>query len=319
MGSPSIPSTVSNSVSLNVTGGCNPTNTPTITQTPTITPTTCIQSSCIYSGDGNDPGLVVITSLYSGWGNAVGPSAWISTNATGTPPVAGFTDTRTLNIPAGTNLSLSTFTLYVMADDQVAVTINGANAGGCGYLGCYMSPATIVLPSTLFNIGANTIVFTTPNGDGGPGGLDFELCANLDNCNPTATPTPTLTPTPTVSPTPTPSYTPSLTSTITFTPTITMTPTNTPVGLHLWPNPYNPDLPLPYKWLKVYQAPLQSHLFIYTVSGELVIRVDPDNTGLIRWDGHNKFGILVSGGIYYYVLQSGSDNLLSGTLLIVRN
>jgi hypothetical protein len=90
------------------------------------------------------------------------------------------------------------------------------------------------------------------------------------------------------------------------------------VGLHLWPNPYNPNYA--YKnTLKVYQVPTNSILSIYTVSGELVINVDADDLGWIHWDGRNKFGILVSGGIYYYVVKSGDNTLLSGTLLIVRN
>jgi hypothetical protein len=164
--------------------------------TPTVTPTPCIQSFCIDSGDGNDPGLVVVTSPYSGWGTPCGSSQWISTNASGNDPLAGLVDTRTINIPAGANLSLSTFTLKVMADDDVAVTVNGTSSAGCTYLECYASCKTIVMPSSLFVIGTNTISFTAPNGDGGPGGLDFELCANLSYCGPTPTPTPSPTVTP---------------------------------------------------------------------------------------------------------------------------
>ena len=97
-----------------------------------------------------------------------------------------------------------------------------------------------------------------------------------------------------------------------------MTPTNTPVGLHLWPNPYNPKYAYDSQ-LRVYQAPTNAILSIYTVSGELVATADANNQGWIYWDGRNKYGVLVSGGIYYYVLQSGETTLLKGTLLIVRN
>ncbi len=97
-----------------------------------------------------------------------------------------------------------------------------------------------------------------------------------------------------------------------------MTPTNTPVGLHLWPNPYNPKYAYDSQ-LRVYQAPTNAILSIYTVSGELVATADANYQGWIYWDGRNKYGVLVSGGIYYYVLQSGETTLLKGTLLIVRN
>jgi len=97
-----------------------------------------------------------------------------------------------------------------------------------------------------------------------------------------------------------------------------MTPTNTPVGLHLWPNPYDPRFAV-NGTLKVYQAPPGSDLSIYTVSGELVKTSMVDGNGWILWDGRNRYGIPVSGGIYYYVVQSGNNNLLTGTLLIVRN
>lgn len=131
---------------------------------------------------------------------------------------------------------------------------------------------------------------------------------------PTVTTTPTITFTPTITNTPTITDTP----TITFTPTVTFTPTNTPVGLHLWPNPYNPNYAYDGQ-LRVYQAPTNAILSIYTVSGELVINADADNQGWIYWNGRNRYGALVSGGIYYYVVQAGDDVLLTGKLLIVRN
>ena len=74
------------------------------------------------------------------------------------------------------------------------------------------------------------------------------------------------------------------------------------------------------KELKVYQVPNKYHLYIYTVSGELVDQLHTDKqTGFNHLEGTNKFGILVSPGIYYYIVQSGKNTLLSGTLLIVRN
>ena len=47
-----------------------------------------------------------------------------------------------------------------------------------------------------------------------------------------------------------------------------------------------------------------------------------DDNGLIQWDGRNKFGVNVAGGIYYYIVTTGGTTgtpLLNGTLLVIRN
>ncbi len=135
---------------------------------------------------------------------------------------------------------------------------------------------------------------------------------------PTYSLTPTTSPTPTHTPTVTFTLSATNTPTITYTPTNTFTPTSTPVGLHLWPNPFNPKY-AHAGTLKVYQTPLGADLSIYTVSGELVVAVPADNNGLIQWYGQNKYGAIVSGGIYYYVVSKGDTTLLSGALLVIRN
>jgi flagellar hook assembly protein FlgD len=58
---------------------------------------------------------------------------------------------------------------------------------------------------------------------------------------------------------------------------------------------------------------------IYTVSGELVIKLQPDGTGLITWGGRNSNGSKVSSGVYYYLIKSGSTTLLSGKLLVITD
>jgi hypothetical protein len=132
---------------------------------------------------------------------------------------------------------------------------------------------------------------------------------------PTSTPTVTSTYTPTLTPTftftPTITYTP----TMTFTPTVTATPTNTPVQLHIWPNPYNPKYAVGGV-LKAGIAPSGSTMDLYTVSGESVIHLH-EVAGMILWDGRNKYGVKVSGGIYYYIIKNGGSTLLSGKLLII--
>jgi hypothetical protein len=146
---------------------------------------------------------------------------------------------------------------------------------------------------------------------------------------PTLTNTPTMTNTGTLPPTNTPTWTPTYTNTftqtytptitntptVTFTPTNSFTPTNTPVQLHIWPNPYNPKYAVGGV-LKAGIAPSGSTMDLYTVSGESVIHLH-EVDGMILWDGRNKYGVKVSGGIYYYIIKNGGSTLLSGKLLII--
>jgi hypothetical protein len=131
------------------------------------------------------------------------------------------------------------------------------------------------------------------------------------------TPTNTPTPTPSFTPTNTPTPTVTLTPTNTSTPTISPTPTATPPGLHVWPIPFDPKFAVGGT-LKAYQVPVGYSLYIYTVSGELVLDpLTPDNTGLITWNGRNKNGVVVSTGTYYYVIRNGSSTLLAGKILVL--
>lgn len=138
-----------------------------------------------------------------------------------------------------------------------------------------------------------------------------------------ASPTPTSTPTSTstVTPTLTPTFTPTITSTTTFTATFTPTP----VGLYVWPNPFNPKYAVPgpdgHGDLKAYQVPLTAGMNIYTLSGEALFSspLTPDSSGHIYWDGTNENGVPVSAGIDYYVIKDGNKVLLSGKILVLRN
>lgn len=69
--------------------------------------------------------------------------------------------------------------------------------------------------------------------------------------------------------------------------------------------------------MKAYQIPAGASLSLYTVSGELVITLQPDATGLITWNGKNGNGASVSGGVYYYVIKNKDKILLSGKLLVI--
>lgn len=142
---------------------------------------------------------------------------------------------------------------------------------------------------------------------------------------PTLTPTQTPTDTPTLTFTPTITYTPTLTFTstntftITQTPTITdtftVTPTFTPTcAIHLWPDPFNPNT-APGGLLKVSCVPTGGLVGFYTVSGEMV-QVAQESGGLAQWGGINRQGVRVSPGIYFYVIQNGSNVLARGKFLI---
>ncbi len=138
---------------------------------------------------------------------------------------------------------------------------------------------------------------------------------------PTATPTmtPTWTATPIPTPTTTPMPTPSPTSTMTWTPTGTSTAiaTFTPIcAIHAWPNPYNPNYAVGGT-LKVSCLPAGATVSFYTVTGELVNQVK-EAGGMAQWKGTNRQGAPVSSGIYFYVIQNGSNVLVKSKFLINR-
>jgi hypothetical protein len=159
--------------------------------------------------------------------------------------------------------------------------------------------------------------------------------ASCITTTPTFTPTKTVTSTPTITATTTPTNSPTITSTptITMTPTLTYTPvptataTATPIGLHVWPNPFDPRYAVPVPGsngigvFKAYQVPAGATMSIYTVSGELVFGPQgADSTGLIWWNGKNKSGTKVSTGVYYYVIQVGNSKpILMGKVLVVMD
>ncbi len=156
-----------------------------------------------------------------------------------------------------------------------------------------------------------------------------------------ASPTPTLSATPSITPTitatstftPTASLTPTLTLTYTvtrtvtstltqvlatLTPTITATTTPYPIGdIIVYPNPYNPNKAIEGA-LKIVNLPIGANISIYTISGELVISMT-SQTPVVYWKGRNLFNSPVSSGVYYYVIESGSNNILkTGTIFVVH-
>ncbi len=170
-----------------------------------------------------------------------------------------------------------------------------------------------------FTASANNITPTTSN----PVTLAVTCVITGTPTNtPTITPTFTPTSTGTLPPTSTPTGTPTntLTPTITSTPQPTATFTPTPVGLHVWPNPFNPQYAVGGV-LKAYQAPPGATMGIYTLSGEAVVNpaLTANTSGYITWNGANSNGAPVAAGIYYYVIKNGNSTLLSGKILVLRN
>ena len=105
--------------------------------------------------------------------------------------------------------------------------------------------------------------------------------------------------------------------------TPTPTPTATPTAVfsptpacqtHVWPDPFNPNYAVGGT-LKVSCLPVGATVSFYTVSGELMNQVDAAG-GMAQWNGTNRQGAPVSSGIYFYVIQSGSNVLEKGKFLI---
>lgn len=138
----------------------------------------------------------------------------------------------------------------------------------------------------------------------------------------TATDTPTFTPTwtATVSPTATATQTPTQTTTPSPTFTITATATLTPTAtlacvIHAWPDPFNPRRGT--GTLHFDCLPPNAVVDFYTISGESVQQVSEEG-GAAAWNGRNRNGTPVSGGIYFYAVQQGGRVLGKGKFLILN-
>ena len=337
----------SNTVSDTVTGSCitsTPTNTPTNTLTPTPT-VSCALLSATLSWASDDAGEIFINGNLA---NLCGNGCWVGTNNISIP--TGWINTTGDNVLAA--YSYSTDTIFSAATWLLTLTYsNCANSyvlpGPCvldQYLNdpnsatglpsagsfpanwnivsfndsSWSAPGTIgtILPGIasadelIPNPLGGTVPWTwgaanwlTVNvGDGYMLREHFQVGTNV--CAPnTPTNTPTATPTQTLTPT--------------ITPTITI-----PAGLHVWPNPFNPQ----YAWpgngvglFRAYMVPSGATMSIYTVSGELVVKLGEDQPGYIDWNGKNTKGIPVSAGVYYYVIQNNNSKLLSGKVLVLRD
>lgn len=58
-------------------------------------------------------------------------------------------------------------------------------------------------------------------------------------------------------------------------------------------------------------------VLFYTVSGELVNSM-LETGGMVQWNGKNKSGVLISSGVYFYVIQVGNEIKRTGKFLVNR-
>ncbi|MCD6378823.1 hypothetical protein J7M07_00065 [bacterium] len=108
--------------------------------------------------------------------------------------------------------------------------------------------------------------------------------------------------------------------------------TGTIDGVYAVPNPFRTGSSAqttPYyhnyddgDYVKFHHVPPHAKLRIFTVSGDLVWKTvfdSPDNgEGIIKWDGRNMKGMLVSSGIFIYRCEDSSGADTYGKLIVIR-
>jgi hypothetical protein len=103
-------------------------------------------------------------------------------------------------------------------------------------------------------------------------------------------------------------------------------------GIYAVPNPFRTGSsaqPTPYyhnyddgDYVKFHHVPPHAKLRIFTVSGDLVWKTvfdSPDSgEGIVKWDGRNMKGMLVSSGVFIYRCEDSSGADTYGKLIIIR-
>ena len=86
--------------------------------------------------------------------------------------------------------------------------------------------------------------------------------------------------------------------------------------LHIYPNPFNPVTKIHFK------SPINDHvnIAIYDLRGVKMIQLikQKNNKGhqYISWDGRNKYGLLVPGGLYFCVLRANNVSITKKVILL---
>jgi uncharacterized repeat protein (TIGR01451 family) len=84
----------------------------------------------------------------------------------------------------------------------------------------------------------------------------------------------------------------------------------------VYPNPFNPKASVG-GMLKFANIPSGGRIFVYTISGEMIITYEARNP-IVYWNGTNSWGKVVSPGVYYYVITwNDGKNSSTGKIFIV--
>ena len=86
-----------------------------------------------------------------------------------------------------------------------------------------------------------------------------------------------------------------------------------------YPNPFNPNTAVEGK-LKFENVVPGSLITIYTLSGEVVTSLNAKERVVVKWDCTNRYGSLVSSGIYFYIIHNIHTNSMhKGKIFVVNN
>ncbi len=85
------------------------------------------------------------------------------------------------------------------------------------------------------------------------------------------------------------------------------------------PNPFNPETIIYFRL----QKPVSVRLAIYDIRGRqirVLLHDEPFTPGIhrVRWDGRNQSGANVASGMYFYVVQMGSEKIVKQKMLLLR-
>lgn len=72
----------------------------------------------------------------------------------------------------------------------------------------------------------------------------------------------------------------------------------------IYPNPFRPARG--HTEVKM-EVPLGSTVGLYTLTGEMVRELSPDNQGVILWRGDNGAGQSVASGVYFCIIEKDGD------------
>lgn len=90
-----------------------------------------------------------------------------------------------------------------------------------------------------------------------------------------------------------------------------------PLGeVAVYPNPFNPKIAIDGK-VKFANTVPGMFIRIFTISGEFVVSIKADSV-IAYWEGKNRFGCMVSPGVYYYIIENPeTGKIIKGKLFVI--